>query len=56
MFYGRKDLPSRVGRAGFFFFFLIIFFVISGSKNDPKKTKISKKKNIWHFFRKILEK
>ena len=32
LFYGRMDLPSRVGRLGIFFFFSIF-----GSKNYPKK-------------------
>ena len=41
-FYGRTDLPSRVGRA--------FFFLISGSKIDPKNTNILKR--IWHFLHK----
>ena len=41
LFYGRTNLPSRVGRLGLFFFFF--FLIISGSKNDLKNTKIAKK-------------
>ena len=47
-FTGRStDLPSRVGLSGVFFF--------SGSKNDPKNTKILKK-NLTFFCQKNLEK
>ena len=41
LFYRRMDLPSRVGKG-----FIIIIFIISfnsGSKNDPKNTKILEK-------------
>ena len=42
VFYGRMDLPSRVGWSGHFFFFNIFF--LSGCKNDsPKNTKIFQK-------------
>ena len=39
LFHGHINLLSRVGRAGILFW----FFVFSGSRNDPKNTKISKK-------------
>ena len=44
MFYRQTDLPSRVGRLDIF------IIIISGSKNDPKNTKILKK--ICHFLQK----
>ena len=54
LFYGQRDLQSRVGRSvgqDFFFF--------SGGKNDPKNTKIStnkKKKKSDVFCRNFFEK
>ena len=49
LFYGRADLPSRVGWSGRFF--LNIFFH-SGGKNYPKNKKISPKfwENILNYF------
>ena len=45
------DLSSRVGRSSFFLIYIYIYiFLISGSKNDPKNTKVLKK--IWHFLQK----
>ena len=41
MFYGWTDQPSRVGQLGVFFF--VFFLIFTGSKNDPKNPKISKK-------------
>ena len=50
LFYGRKDLLSRVSWSGIFILFFYLFivylftfftlFFISGSKNDPKNTKL----------------
>ena len=71
LFYGRTDLPSRVGGSigRFLFLFLwgclfvclfvcfvlfLFYFFISGSKNDPKNTKISEK-NLAFFVEKFWE-
>ena len=49
LFYGRMDLPRRVGRDLFFF----LNFLLSGGKNDsPKKKK--KIPKVWCFLKKII--
>ena len=55
---GQTCQVGSVGRVFFFFFFFNLFHFISGlsgSKNDPKNIKISRKKNfgenIWLIFK-----
>ena len=53
LFYGRTDLPSRVGRSGLFFQIIFFFFLVV--KMSPLKTQKSLKK-MWQFFDKYFGK
>ena len=56
LFYGRTDLPSRVGRSGHFFFFFFIIFFFSGGKNDSHKKHKNIPKNLMFFWGKLRKK
>ena len=61
LFYGRTDLPSKVGRLHDFFFFNLIFFYLLFQKKPPKhenfkKTLIFLQKNFGKIFRLTFKK